>query len=110
MLNLSLLLIFAIIILLPFLIRKVEEELEIFLFVMGASAVTVSHFMGTEPAWNGHLVLEALVEPIKISVATLLFGLAFRAVREPLKRKIVGMERALGPRVFAFALIFSLGL
>lgn len=38
---------------LPFLVHKVEQELEIFLLACGLCAVTVSR------AWSGHLVLEA---------------------------------------------------
>ncbi len=47
---------------------------------------------------------------MKLTIATLIFGLAFRAIREPLKRKIVAVETRLGPRMFAFLLIFTLGL
>jgi predicted cation transporter len=36
--------------------------------------------------------------------------LFFRIIREPLKRKIVSVEKRLGPRVFTFLLIFFLGL
>jgi len=109
MLNLGLSIIFLMIVLLPFLSRKIEEELEVFLFIMGVSAVTLTHFEG-EPLWSGHLIKEALIEPIKISAATLVFGLLFRAIRNPLRERIVRVEHALGARLFAFILIFSLGL
>ena len=56
------------------------------------------------------LVESAFMEPVKITIATLIFGLAFRAMREPMKKKIVIAEIRLGPRVFAFLLILVLGL
>ena len=57
---------------LPFLVHKVEEELEIFLLVCGLLAVTISG------AWSGHLVLEALKEPIAITAAVLVLGVLFK--------------------------------
>jgi predicted cation transporter len=50
--------ILGLVLILPFLIRKVEENLEAFLFVMGLLAVTAS------AQWSVHLAVEALEEPI----------------------------------------------
>ena len=52
----------------PFLFKKAEEELEIFLFVCGIAAVSVSGL------WSGHLLLEAVKEPVLISAAVLVLG------------------------------------
>ncbi len=102
--------IFFIILLVPMLVKKVEHNLELFLLVIGSVTLILSHLLGPEPLLSLRLVESALLEPVKLTLATLLFGLAFRAVREPMKKKIVAIEDALGPRLFAFLLIFLLGL
>ncbi len=110
MITYLLLLIFFVILLFPLLIKKVEHNLELFLLVIGGITLVFSHVLGPEPLMNLRLAESALLEPVKITLATLIFGLVFRAFREPLKKKIVMVEERLGPRVFAFLLIFSLGL
>lgn len=59
----------------PFLFKRVEKQLEAFLFAMGCLAVTISWL------WSWHLVKEALVEPIKITLAVLFAGVIFRFIR-----------------------------
>jgi len=102
--------IFGFIIFLPFTTKKVEENLELFLFAMAVIAVTSSHFLGPEAVWTPALIESSLIEPIKLTLATFLFGIVFRLGRDPLKKKIVAWEIALGPRFFAAVIIFSLGL
>jgi predicted cation transporter len=104
------LLIFFIILLLPIFVKKVEHNLELFLLVIGSVSLMLSHLLGPEPLLSLRLAESAFLEPVKLTVATLVFGLAFRAMREPMKRKIVAIEDKLGPRFFAFLLIFRLGL
>jgi predicted cation transporter len=88
----------------PFLVKKVEENLEIFLFAMGILAVTVSS------QWAWPLVKEGLLEPIKISAAVLVAGLLFKFLR-PAARKAVGAAvSALGVKAFSFAVVVLLGL
>lgn len=106
----ALIVIFLVILILPIAIRKVEHNLELFLLVIGGITLALSHLLGPEPLATGRLFGSALLEPVKLTIATLVFGLAFRAVREPMKRKIVALEMRLGPRAFAFLLIFLLGL
>ena len=65
-------LIMGLVLVLPFSVRWVEEELEAFLLVMGCLAVTMSGL------WGWHLIREALTEPVKISAAVLVFGFLFR--------------------------------
>lgn len=96
--------IMALVLVLPFSVRWVEEELEVFLLVMGCLAVSVSRL------WSGHLVAEALTEPLKISVAVLLFGFAFRRFRGAIAGNVSRLSRALGLPAFAFLLVVALGL
>jgi predicted cation transporter len=79
----SLFVILLLVLLLPFLVKRVEENLELFLFVMGVLAVTVS------AQWALPLVEEALLEPLKITAAVLVAGLLFKLLR-PAARRAVG--------------------
>jgi predicted cation transporter len=110
MLTITLAAIFICILLLPMAVKRVEHNLEFFLLVMAVLTVTASHVMGREAAWTTALVEEAFTEPIKLTLATLIFGLVFRALRPALTRKIVGWEEAIGPRLFAALVIFTLGI
>ncbi|MFZ0034238.1 MAG: DUF1646 family protein, partial [Sedimentisphaerales bacterium] len=65
----------GLVLVLPFLSKRVEKQLEAFLFVMGCLAVTISGL------WSWHLVKEALIDPIKITLAVLFAGLIFRIIR-----------------------------
>ena len=89
---------------LPFSIKKVEEELEIFLFIMGISAVTVSN------QWSFHLIHEALREPIMISSAVLLVGFIFKAVRKYMKGWMNHLISRFGIRTTIFIIALFLGL
>jgi predicted cation transporter len=101
---------FICILFLPLSVKKVERNIEVFLLVMAVIAVTASHYLGAEACWTRSLVESSLVEPVKLTVATLIFGIIFRMLREPLKRKIVTWESRLGPRIFVALIIFSLGI
>jgi predicted cation transporter len=89
---------------LPFLVKPVEENLEIFLFVMGVLAVTVT------AQWSWSLVEEGLVEPIKIALAVLVAGILFTFARSHVKRAVDAVTGLVGVRVFSFLVIVLLGL
>lgn len=97
-------LIMGLVLVLPFSVRWVEEELEAFLLVMGCLAVTMSGL------WNWHLVGEALTEPVKISAAVLVFGLLFRWCRDVIRNRVSQLARGLGLPYFLFALVVGLGI
>lgn len=96
--------IMALVLVLPFSVRWIEEELEGFLLVMGCLAVSVSGL------WTGRLVVEALSEPLKITLAVLLFGLAFRRFRGAVAAAVSGLEVKLGRPLLFFSLVVVLGL
>ncbi len=89
---------------LPFSVKKVEDELEAFLFLMGVSAVTISG------QWTGTLIKDALREPVKITLAVLLLGFAFKAARHRLKGWLEKLIKALGIRRALFSIMLFLGL
>ena len=88
----------------PFFIRRVEENLEVFLFTMGLLAVTVSS------QWAWPLVEEGLLEPIKISAAVLVAGLLFKFLRPALRKAVDASVRTMGEKAFAFVVVVLLGL
>lgn len=94
----------GLVLVLPFSVRWIEEELEAFLLVMGFMAVTWSGL------WNRHLIMEALTEPIKITVAVLLFGFLFRWSRVWIRQGVANLARRMGLGFFLFFLVVGLGL
>jgi predicted cation transporter len=94
----------GIVLLAPFVSRKIEETLELFLFVMGVAAVSISRL------WSWHLVHEAFVEPIKISLAVLVAGLVFKAVLPKIRRWTDTAAAAIGYGPLLFLLVAGLGL
>ncbi|OGR42389.1 MAG: hypothetical protein A2X35_01175 [Elusimicrobia bacterium GWA2_61_42] len=89
---------------LPFSVKRVEEDLEAFLFVMGMAAVSISDL------WSLRLVHEALSEPLAITAAVGVVGWLFRAVRGHLKSWLGALTRKLGLGGAIFTLVTILGL
>ncbi|HRU39435.1 MAG TPA: DUF1646 family protein, partial [Candidatus Goldiibacteriota bacterium] len=100
----GLLVIMALVFVLPFAVKKIEEELEIFLFIMGVAAVTVTKH------WDMHLIHEALVEPIKITVAVFAAGMLFKELRPHIAKNVNSIERKIGLKPFVFLVVVLLGL
>jgi predicted cation transporter len=88
----------------PFASKRVERNLEPFLFVMGLLAAMVSRVLDT------HLVREALVEPVKITVAVLAFGVVFKYTREHVHRSIRRVLEFIPLSPFLFLMVVVLGL
>jgi predicted cation transporter len=96
---------------LPFMIKRIEENLELFFLVMGLAAVTVSGL------WSWELVMEALKAPVVIGSipigifqVVLVFGLLIHYFNRPFCRGILAIASRLGWRWFTFLLILLLGL
>lgn len=100
----SLGLIMGLVLILPFSVRWVEEELELFLLVMGCLAVTMSGL------WDRHLISEALTGPMKISAAVLFFGLFFRWYRDAIRNRVSRLTRGSGLPFFLFVVVVGLGI
>ena len=86
----------GLVLVLPFLSKRVEKQLEAFLFVMGCLAVTISWL------WSWHLVKEALIEPIKITLAVLIAGVIFRFIRPKVGKWAHGLRTSV--RIFGAVL------
>ncbi len=114
--------IFLIVLLGPFLIKKIEHNLEVFLFSMGVLAVTVNSLFlkvsseagasaeGSLPLWNFHLVEKALVDPIEISLAVLVAGLIFHYGRGHIRILMEKILARIPLKIVVFAVIVLLGL
>ncbi|HZG71904.1 MAG TPA: DUF1646 family protein [Chondromyces sp.] len=100
----GLLIIFSLVLFLPFSVRVVEENLEMFLFFMGLFAA------GLSGVWSGELFLKAAVDPMNITIAVLVAGLLFKWLRIPLEKSIVGMSRMMPFRLFVCLVVIVLGL
>ncbi len=102
--SVGLFIILAMVLTLPFLVKKIEEELEIFLFLAGCAAVTIT------AQWSGHLLLGALIEPVKITLAVFFAGVLFKLLQKSIHSHVNTVARAIGMKFFAFLIIVGLGL
>jgi predicted cation transporter len=96
---------------LPFKVRKIEENLEPFFLAMGIAAVTVSGL------WSLELVTDALKAPVIISSLpvgifqiVLLFGILIHYFKGPFCDFVESLAQKLHPKVFIFLLILLMGL
>ncbi len=98
--------VFLLVLLCPFFIKKVEEQLEAFLFVMGVSAVTIAN------AWHMELVMEAVEEPIMKGIvpAVLVAGLIFYYGRSHAQRVMTVLLDKVPLKILVFGVVVVLGL
>ncbi|MFD1851309.1 DUF1646 family protein [Oceanobacillus bengalensis] len=99
----GLLIILFFVLVLPFFVKIVERNLEVFLFLMGLLAAIVSGVFDKE------LFQVSLTNPIKITLAVLVAGLLFKWLQQPIENAIVKMSQALNIRLFLGLLIVILG-
>lgn len=104
MIFIGLFLILAIVLIAPFSVKAIEEELEIFLFIIGSIAVTITS------QWSAPLIKEALLEPVKITIAVFIAGFLFRALQKPIGHSVNKIADAVGLKLFVFSTIVTLGL
>jgi predicted cation transporter len=100
----GLLAIMVLVLTLPFFWHRVEKQLEIFLFLTGILSATISR------VWSWHLVREALLDPIKITLAVLVAGLLFRLIRPKIRGWIDRLARRIGFAPLFFIVVAGLGL
>lgn len=95
--------ILLLVLVLPFTIKRVEENLELFLFVMGVTASFVSGIISLE------LVLKALEEPVKIASAVFAAGALFFLLRDHFDRFMSKIYEKFAIPVVVFFLVVILG-
>jgi len=99
----GLIVILLLVLFLPFTVKKVEHNLEIFLFVMGIAAVF------TSGVFDWHLVVHALEEPVMITIAVLVAGLLFKWLAGPLEKGVTALTRVMPVRLFLALVVVILG-
>ncbi len=92
------------ILILPFLVPRVERELEIFLFLMGIIAVSVSG------SWSVALVQSATSHPLPIAGTVLLAGFAFARGKRYIAKIVEYILARRSGHTFFFLLVLVLSL
>ena len=102
----GLIIVLVLLLVLPFSIRKIEHNLEYFLFVMGISTVVISNVLSL------HLVQEILSNNLLyfITIAVLVAGLIFRVSVNKLKHLVNYLLLKTSLKIFVFSLVVILGL
>jgi predicted cation transporter len=115
--------IFLLVLVLPFRVKQVEHNLEVFLFACGVVALTIAGFMiipGEKTGWSMTIITEALLSPLNITTIwgipigivqiVLLVGLLIYFFYHRLQGAIVGLVGRIPLTVIVFLLIVILGL
>jgi len=104
-------LIVLMVLILPFIAKRVEENLELFFLIMGVFAVTIAGM------WSWDLVIEAAKAPVIIGSVpvgifqvVLVFGLLIHYFNKAFCRAILLIASKLGWKVFTFLLILILSI
>lgn len=103
--------VFILVLVLPFRVKKVEENLEAFFFIMGVLAVTISGL------WSEELIKEAITAPVMIGglpigifQVVLIAGVVIYYFNKPIYSGILKIMEKLGFKLFIFTLIVFLSM
>ena len=89
---------------LPFAVKSIERNLELFLFIMGLTAVLISEVL------NSSLLSEALHNPINITFAVVIAGLLFRLFQIPFNKSIRYISNQIPFPLFIALIVTVLGI
>jgi len=114
MISAALFTILILVLVLPFRVRKIEENLEPFFLIMGIIAVTVSGL------WSYELIIEALETPVKITEfagipigifqVVLIVGLIIHFYNKKVYSLLIAVLKRLGIKTFVFFTVVFFGL
>ncbi len=103
--------ILLLVLILPFRVKKVEENLEPFFLVMGICAATISGI------WSRELVISALKAPISIGglpigifQVVLIVGLIIYFYNRPIYSGLIKLQQKIGLPAFVFIIVSTMGL
>jgi predicted cation transporter len=121
--NILLIGIFIVVLVLPFKVKKVEENLEVFLFICGIAALSISSFATLEGetfGWTLAIVVEALTAPVMITTVAgipvgivqivLIVGLIIYFAHNQIQKGIQILVNKVPLHILVFCLICGLGL
>jgi predicted cation transporter len=117
------LIIFMVVLLGPFKVKIIEENLELFLLICGIAAMTISSFVkleGVDTGWRPEIIEEALTAPLHVGnifgipigifQVVLVVGLIIYKWHIPIHEAIRKLTHMLSVKVLGFLLIVILGL
>jgi predicted cation transporter len=115
--------IFALVLILPFKVKIVEHNLEVFLFACGVAAMSIAGLAslpGAPAGWSGAVIIEALTSPLNITTIfgipvgivqiVLLVGLLIYVFHHRLQEAIASLTGRVSLKVITLCLIVILGL
>jgi predicted cation transporter len=121
--NLGLLVIFLLVLILPFRVKCIEHNLEAFLFACGVAALTIAGFIaipGEQTGWSLAVAGEALLSPINVTnlfgipvgivQIVLVVGLLIHLFYHRMQETITGLVGRFSLQAIVFCLIVILGL
>ena len=121
--NILLVCIFILVLVLPFKVKKIEENLEVFLFICGVAALSVASFAilhGETFGWTTAIVIEALTAPVMITTVAgipvgivqivLIMGLIIYFAHTQIQAAIQTMVNRVPLFIIVFFLICGLGI
>lgn len=100
----ALIVILVLVLFLPFFAPLVERNLEVFLFIMGWVAAIAGGVL------DKPLIIKALEDPVKITIAVFIAGLLFRWLEKPLEKIISAINRVMPFPLLAALIVIILGL
>lgn len=100
----DLIFILLLVLFLPFSIKIVERNLEVFLFFMGICAAWATEIL------NYPLIVNVLQEPLKITFAVLIAGFLFRWLKQPLESSLRKISESMPYPIFFYLVVVNLGL
>lgn len=100
----GLIFILLLVLFLPFSVKMIERNLEVFLFVMGICAALVSGIL------DSSLITKAIIDPIKITLAVFIAGILFKWLKVPLEKSIRKISEAIPYSLFFALVVIILGL
>ncbi|MDP4145417.1 MAG: DUF1646 family protein [Bacillota bacterium] len=91
---------------LPFASKKIEHNLEFFLFFMGIGSVIVTNVL------SKHLILEIFENKLMymITAAVLIAGVIFKLLKSRIKYLVASVSKVMSVKMFVFLVIIILGL
>jgi predicted cation transporter len=121
--TLGLVIIFILVLVLPFRVKCIEHNLEVFLFACGVAALTLSGLItipGEQTGWSLAIIAEALISPLKIATIfgipigivqiVLVVGLLIYFFYHRMQGAILGLIDRVSLKWVVFLLIVVLGL
>jgi predicted cation transporter len=121
--KIGLIIIFFAVLVLPFKVRAIERNLEIFLFISGVLALTFSGFiplLGEQTGWSWKILTEALTTPLNITniygipigivQIVLLVGIIIYVWYRQIELAIYSLVKKFSVSTIVFGLIITLGL